>query len=136
MIISVGIRLMQMIIGKKKKNKKSGAYIDWKKIKKHPIFSDKKNRIALTKAINIDKLINDLLTSKKTGERYGKKALSTITPSLCTKSNNEIKPLPFDPKSARKELEENGWKDTNNNGILDKKGQEFSFTLTTNSWKS
>ena len=105
----------------KKKNKKSGAYIDWKKIKKHPIFSDKKNRIALTKAINIDKLINDLLTSKKTGERYGKKALSTITPSLCTKSNNEIKPLPFDPKSARKELEENGWKDTNNNGILDKK---------------
>ncbi len=41
-------------------------------------------------------------------------------------------PLPFDPAEARRILESKGWRDTNNDGVLDRDGQPFRFTLMTN----
>jgi len=41
-------------------------------------------------------------------------------------------PLPHDPAEARRILESKGWRDTNSDGILDRNGQPFSFTLVTN----
>ena len=41
-------------------------------------------------------------------------------------------PLPFEPDEARRILESKGWRDTNADGVLDRDGQPFSFTLVTN----
>lgn len=39
-------------------------------------------------------------------------------------------PLPFDPERAARVLATAGWVDTDNNGIREKDGQEFRFTLS------
>jgi peptide/nickel transport system substrate-binding protein len=44
-----------------------------------------------------------------------------------------VKPLPYDPQKARQLLSEAGWKDSNGDGILEKEGKPFRFTLITNS---
>jgi peptide/nickel transport system substrate-binding protein len=36
-------------------------------------------------------------------------------------------PLPHDPDAAKKLLEESGWRDTDGNGIVDRRGEEFRF---------
>lgn len=41
--------------------------------------------------------------------------------------DQNIKPWPFDPKRAGELLAEAGWKDTDNDGILDKDGVKFEF---------
>lgn len=41
-------------------------------------------------------------------------------------------PLVHDPDEARRILEEKGWRDTNGDGILDREGRPFRFTLLTN----
>jgi len=46
--------------------------------------------------------------------------------------NPKLKPYPYDPKKAREMLAELGWKDSDGDGILDKNGQKFEFTLLTN----
>ncbi len=89
-------------------------------------------RRALTKAIDIDKLIDDLLTGED-GTKYAKPAVSTISPELCNAHANEVERLPFDPAAAKAELAALGWTDSNGDGVIDKDGKEFSFTLQTNS---
>jgi peptide/nickel transport system substrate-binding protein len=42
-----------------------------------------------------------------------------------------VKPLPFSVAGAIKLLEEAGWKDTNNDGVLDKDGRPLRFTVLT-----
>ena len=48
-------------------------------------------------------------------------------------ADQTVQPVPFDPQQARKLLKEDGWVDTNKDGILEKtmdnKTQEFRFTL-------
>ncbi len=41
-------------------------------------------------------------------------------------------PLPFDPDEARRILESKGWADSDGDGVLDRDGQPFRFTLHTN----
>lgn len=117
----------------KAKKGKAGEKLDWKKVKPHRLWSDKRVRRALTKAINIDKMMKDLTSSKVTGETFARRAVGTVPPSLCDAHNNDIKPLPFDAKAARAELEALGWKDSDGDGILDRDGTKFSFVLSTNS---
>ncbi len=106
---------------------------DWSKLKRHSLFGDKAIRRALTKAINIQKLIDDLLTPVPGGEQYGRAAVSTISPEICGVHNDEIKRLPFSVAEAKKDLEALGWKDTDGDGLLDKDGKKFSFKMLTNS---
>lgn len=102
-------------------------------VKPHALFADKGVRVALGKAIDVDKLIAELLTSQVTGEKYGKPAVGSITPALCNVKADDIARLPFDPSGAKAELEALGWKDTNADGVLDKGGVPFKFKLMTNS---
>ena len=95
----------------------------------HPLFADRSVRRALTQAVDIDGMITALLTSPKTGEIYGRPAVSTLTPALCDIAKDEVARLPFSPEDARAQLTELGWADTNNDGWLDKDGQPFRFTL-------
>lgn len=46
--------------------------------------------------------------------------------------NSAIKPLEYDPVKARHLLNEAGWQDKDNDGILEKDGVRFSFTIITN----
>jgi peptide/nickel transport system substrate-binding protein len=110
-----------------------GKTPDFSTVKPHPIFGDKEVRKALAKAVDVDKLIKDLLTSQVTGDVYGRAAVGTITPALCGAHNDAIKPIGYDPTGAVTRLGELGWKDTNGDGWLDKEGQVMRFTVLVNS---
>jgi peptide/nickel transport system substrate-binding protein len=50
--------------------------------------------------------------------------------------NPDIKRYPYDPDRALKLLASIGWKDTNGDGILDRKGEPFKLTITTDKGES
>jgi peptide/nickel transport system substrate-binding protein len=93
---------------------------------KHAVFQDKKVRQALTYAINREEIVQYVL--------YGLGAVASGPfPNHLWYSNPNVKPFPYDPQKARQLLAEAGWKDTNGDGILDREGKPFRFTLITNS---
>lgn len=104
-------------------------YIGWNL--SNPLFQDVRVRRALAMATDIEGMIEKVLTSKS-GEKYAKPAIGTITPALCGVHNDDVKPLPYDPEAAKALLTEVGWKDTDNDGVLDMNGQKLAFKLTTN----
>lgn len=108
---------------------RSNDYIAWNL--KNPLFEDVRVRRALAHAVDIDDMIGKLLTSE-TGESYARRSIGTITPALCGVHNDDVTPYPYDPEKARALLAEAGWTDTNGDGILDKDGKRFEFTLSTN----
>ena len=95
----------------------------------HPLFGDPAVRRALAYAINTELLIDDLLRAKNAGERYGRRAVGTITPALCDLHNGDIVPLAWNPQRARNELEALGWTDHDGDGVLDREGRDFRFDL-------
>ena len=46
--------------------------------------------------------------------------------------NKAIQPRPFDPQQARALLNAAGWRDSDHDGVLDKRGRPLSFTILTN----
>jgi peptide/nickel transport system substrate-binding protein len=94
----------------------------------HPLFADPRVREALTSAIDIDALIAETLTSRTRGERFAERAVGTITPELCD-MRPAITPLAFSPDRARALLAEAGWSDTNGDGVVDREGVPFRFSL-------
>lgn len=101
-------------------------------VKPNRIFGDRAVRRALASALDVDKLIKDLLTSQVTGAVYGRPAIGTITPSLCGAHNDNIQRFAFDPASTIEQLKALGWADTNGDGWLDKDGLPMRFTMITN----
>ncbi|TNE89196.1 MAG: hypothetical protein EP330_12210 [Deltaproteobacteria bacterium] len=108
---------------------RSMDYVAWNQ--QNDLFKDVKVRRALTMAMDVDHMMSQLLTSDS-GEVYGRRSVGTITPALCGVHNDDIQPLPHNLEQAKALLAEAGWTDTNGNGVVDKDGQELSFTLTTN----
>lgn len=105
-------------------------------VKPHPIFGDKEVRKALAGAIDVDRLIRELLTSKVTGDVYGRASVGTITPALCGVHNDAIQPIPHAPDAAKARLAELGWTDSNGDGWLDKGGIPLRFTVLVNTGNS
>ena len=101
-------------------------------VKPHPIFGDKEVRKALAQAVDVDKLIKELLTSRVTGDVYGRASVGTITPALCGVHNDAIKPIGYNAAAAKARLGELGWKDTNGDGWLDKDGMPLRYTVLIN----
>lgn len=92
----------------------------------HPLFGDKRVRQALAygwdKATAVDIILDG----------HGQRIYSTVAPSITWAYNADLEPYPYDPEKAAELLEEAGWADTDGDGILDKDGVKFSFTLVTN----
>lgn len=78
-----------------------------------PRLSDKKVRRALAYAVNVKEIINTVYNG------LGTPYASPVHPSF-SYYNKDLQPIPYDPDKARQLLEEAGWTDSNNNGIVDK----------------
>jgi peptide/nickel transport system substrate-binding protein len=98
---------------------------------KKPQFSSVKTRQALAHLLDVDKMIKTLKYDQ------AQRVAGPIHPSKQRDYNNDIKPYPYDVEKARKMLAEDGWKDSNGDGVIDKviNGQkvEFSVVFTYNS---
>jgi peptide/nickel transport system substrate-binding protein len=91
----------------------------------NPMFADRKVRQALAYAVNKEELIDGVLLG------LGKEASGPFKPGTW-QYNADVKRYPYDPKKALELLAEAGWRDTDGDGILDRKGQRFEFELLVN----
>lgn len=103
-------------------------YVAWNL--KDERFQDKNVRKAMAYAVDIDGMIGRLLKSED-GEVYGKQAVGTITPEICS-TRADVQTIKQDAAKAKQLLAESGWSDTDGDGVMDKDGVKLEFTLITN----
>ena len=103
-------------------------YLGWNN--DHPLFRSKMVRRAMTHLCNREQIIESLLYGEgmvATGSVYFKRP----------EYHGAIEPWPYNPDLARKILKDEGWEDTDGDGILDKEIDghkiDFKFTFLTNS---
>jgi peptide/nickel transport system substrate-binding protein len=94
-----------------------------KQIRPHQLFGTVKVRQALTLAIDRQEIVDTYLHS------FGQVAYAPVSPLFRWAFNDTLKPLPFNPDSAKKLLAQEGWRESESDGILEKNGKKFSFTL-------
>lgn len=92
---------------------------------RHPFFKDKKVRQAISYAIDREEIIKVVLFGQ------GTVAHGPYKPGTWY-YNPHVKKYPYDLNKAKRLLEEAGWRDTNGDGILDKDGVPFRFTVLVN----
>ena len=97
-------------------------YIGWNL--NRPLFQDPLVRRALAHAVDVPSMVRYILYG------HGIQSTGIFTPQMWFFDPN-IKPLSYDPEKARALLAEAGWK-AGADGILEKNGERFSFTLITN----
>lgn len=102
---------------------RSYTYLAWNT--KNPLFADPAVRRALTMGIDRQQIVDALLYG------YGRLAVSDVLPFQWM-FDESLEPLPHDPEGAKRALAEAGWTDTDGDGIVDKDGRPFRFTLETN----
>ncbi|HEX9872903.1 MAG TPA: peptide-binding protein [Deferrimonas sp.] len=90
-----------------------------------PLFQDKRVRQALSYAINKKEIIEGVLLG------LGQESTGPYKPGTWP-YNAAVKLYPYDPERARTLLAEAGWTDSDGDGILDKDGKPFAFTIVTN----
>ena len=91
----------------------------------NPLFQDVRVRRALTHAIDKQEIVEGVLLG------LGVPATGPYKPGTWV-YNPDVPRYPYDPEKARKLLAEAGWKDTDGDGVLDKDGRPFRFTVLTN----
>ncbi len=89
------------------------------------IFQDKRVRQALTYAINKEEIIEGALLG------LGKPATGPFKPGTWAHNPNAGR-YGYNPEKAKQLLAEAGWKDSDGDGLLDKDGKKFAFTIVTN----
>lgn len=88
-------------------------------------FKDRRVRQALTMAINRESIVQGVLLG------LGRVTDAPYKPDTFWYNHN-VKKFPYDPERAKQLLAEAGWADTDGDGILDKDGKPFEFTVLTN----
>ncbi len=91
---------------------------------RNPLFSDRNIRKALTYAIDRQSLIDGIWLG------YGKLATGPFPPDSWAYNPN-VSPYPYDPEKAKQLLAQGGWT-PGQDGILQKNGTRFEFTVITN----
>ncbi len=95
-------------------------YIGWNA--KRPFFSDSRVRLALGHLINRKAILDKLM--------FGLGEMVTGNFYIFSKYyNKNVKQVEYDPEKGKRLLSEAGWRDTDNDGILDRDGRKFSFTF-------
>lgn len=93
-----------------------------------PLFKSPKVRRALTMAIDRERIVEALYYG------YAKVGFSPFPANLWVQ-HPDLEPWPYDPETARQLLAEEGWRDTDGDGLLDKADGEsrrtFSFEILT-----
>jgi peptide/nickel transport system substrate-binding protein len=100
----------------------SYTYVGWNL--RRPIFQDERVRQALAHAVNVPEMVKYILYG------HGEQSTGIFTPKMWF-FDPRIKPFAYDPEKARQLLAEAGWK-PGKDGILEKDGERFAFTLITN----
>ena len=100
----------------------SYTYIGWNL--RRPIFQDPLVRRALAHAVDVPSMVRYILYG------HGLQSTGIFTPQMWF-FDPSITPLAYDPEEARRLLTEAGWT-PGPDGILQKNGERFSFTLITN----
>ena len=90
-----------------------------------PLLHDVAIRQALTQAIDRQALVDALWFG------HARVASSPIISSVWA-HNPQLEPWPYDPATASDLLLQQGWRDTDGDGILDRNGEPFHFELMTN----
>jgi len=92
---------------------------------KHPWFKDKRVRQAIAYAIDKGEIVDVVLFG------LGSPANGPYVPNTWVYDPN-VKKYDYDLKKSKQLLKEAGWKDTDGDGILDKEGKKFEFSVLTN----
>lgn len=93
-------------------------------LKREP-FSDVRVREAIAYAVDRQEIVDGVQLG------LGETIASPYKPGTFWVNKN-LKPRPFDPDRAKSLLAKAGWKDSDGDGVLDKNGKPFSFTILTN----
>ena len=92
---------------------------------RNSLFKDVRVRQALSMAVDKKKIIKAVLLGE------GLESTGPFTPTQWA-YNPEVKPFLYSPQRAREILHECGWEDKDGDGILEKDGRKFEFTVITN----
>jgi peptide/nickel transport system substrate-binding protein len=92
---------------------------------KHPFFKDKRVRQAIAYGIDKEEIVDVVLFG------LGSPATGPYVPNTWP-YNPHVKKYDYNPERAKQLLKEAGWEDTDGDGILDKDGRPFKFTILTN----
>lgn len=92
---------------------------------KHPFFRDKRVRQAIAYAIDKSELVDVVLFG------LGSPATGPYVPNTWPYNPN-VKKYEYNTEKAKQLLKEAGWEDTDKDGLLDKDGRPFKFTVFTN----
>ncbi len=98
-------------------------YVGWNF--REPLFADARVRRAMTLAIDRKRIVDALAFGE------GKVTAHPVM-SLSPYYASDIPPLPYDPVGAKALLAAAGWTDSDGDGVLDRSGKRFEFTLVTN----
>jgi len=92
---------------------------------KHPWFKDKRVRQAIAYAIDKQEIVDVVLFG------LGSPATGPYVPNTWPYNPN-VKKYEYNPEKAKQLLKDAGWEDHDGDGIIDKNGKPFTFTILTN----
>lgn len=98
--------------------------IKQKKVIVHNLFGNANVRVAIAHAINRQAIVDEYLLGN------GELMVGPVAPIFKSDIDSSVKPLDFNLEEAKKLLKNEGWIDSDGDGILDKNGKKFSFTIS------
>jgi peptide/nickel transport system substrate-binding protein len=97
--------------------------VGWNQDGSNPFFTDRRVRRAMLLALDRETFIATV------AHGLARRAVTSYHPDLVW-TDPTLEPLPYDPDEARRLLAQAGWSDRDGDGVLDKDGRPFRFTLT------
>lgn len=92
----------------------------------HPILGDHEVRLAMAHALDYQSIIDNVYLGQ------GYPMASNVLPAVEWAYDPSIQPYAYDPELAAQILEDDGWVDTDGDGVREKDGKTLSLSLLTN----